>query len=562
MKCIYVCILAFCLLSATSQQGRGDEALRTRVTDGLVENGGWNPVYAELIAEKLEASFGFHDTVGTLDDRIRDIRRLNSKTGAQLLAVQHPGYLDAFLLFPDDYVAALRALGSDQVGEEQVLAALLRRPTGEGLKDSVFLLRRYGLDLARLAPEPGFLDLFEALSWVADDPVPPELLDWLGLRLHEMRREDMEAMTELFLTHRRPLRDGKYSRSLEMSWKTLRHIRRSNPSLADLLLEHLDVWSVLNVPGFVAAMDAQMQKNEVQAQQVLVFLLGWQGSRYAMSGDMPWTDPLPDENRTTALDILEVNDSAIVSAMFQWRDDPRFWVFAADLQKRKFIPCLVMKEGNDLAKLGEYLDLEAQALSQVCRPGPSIWVRIIPGSGAYLAAVKMWSGAPLQTSDYIDAGFDTVSLVMIAVPGSGQAAKGLGLVGRLMAPGRGVVASGVEGMARAAAVTSIRSGLLAVAERESANITRGILNKGIGRAFGVSAKSVLEAARRNSQTAQAIQYAFEEKIDEVSMVELFEYAVSTEFFRCFGLPEQLRQNDLICQSLLPAIVVATEESIP
>ncbi len=133
MKYLCICILVLCLLANIGREVRGDEALRARVTDGLVKNDGWEPAYAELIAEKLEVSFGFHDTVGTLDDRIRELRRLSGKDGAQLLAVHHPGYLDAFLPYPDKYVAAFGALGSEQFREDQVLTALLRRPTSEGL---------------------------------------------------------------------------------------------------------------------------------------------------------------------------------------------------------------------------------------------------------------------------------------------------------------------------------------------------------------------------------------------------------------------------------------------
>lgn len=558
MKLSQIAALVLGLLSISSL-AHADDALRARVAHGLAQNDGWDPVYAEMIADSLEISFELHDAVGTLDDRIRELRRLNGSADAQRLAVLHPGYLDAFLIAPDEYVSALNALGSDQMGEEQLLAALLRRPSNEGIKDSVSLFKRYGPDLVRLAPEPGFLDLFEALSWVADEPGPPELYGWLGRRLREMRPEDITMMTELFLTHRGSLRNDSYSAILEDSWMVLRRLRGTNPGLADLLLEHRDVWPMLGAPGFVDAMGVQFRLDRAQAQRFLIFLLGARGARYEMSGEMPWSNPLPDDFRATALRIAEDNDGVVVGAMFQWRGEGAFWRFASDEQKRNFIPCLVQKEANDPARLGKYLETPARALAQICRPEPSMLVRVLPGSGAYLAAVKAWNGAPLDTTDILGAGLDTFDIALIVVPGAGSAVKGLGMFGRLIAPSKGAIVEWVESTTKTIVVSGIRSELTAAAEREASNFALGVLNSGVGRTFGIGAETVLEAMQRNPQTSRAIRYLLGDKVDELAVGHALEYAVSTEIFRCFRLPEVQREDDQICQSLLPAIFTAAPE---
>ena len=125
--------------------------------------------------------------------------------------------------------------------------------------------------------------------------------------------------------------------------------------------------------------------------------------------------------------------------MFQWRENSDFWAFAEDPQKRQFITCLVEKDEKNPAKLENYLHLKKDALRAICRPKPSSLVSAIPGSGIYLAATKVWSGAPLETEDYLDAGFDTIVLLSSFVPVAAPVLKKLGLFGKLIRPGRGVL---------------------------------------------------------------------------------------------------------------------------
>lgn len=531
-----------------------DNTLRNRVISGLSIDGGWDRDNAELIAERLETSFALHDSVGNLESRIKNVRLLAGNLPAQNLAVQHPGYLDAFLSDPDGYAQAMASISGDGLRKEGALTALLRRPTAEGLKDSLVLLRLYGENLAGLSSQPGFLDFFEALSWVADD-APPALADWLKRRLDEIRPQDIGQMTELFLMHRFPLRDRHNAQLLEDAWQVLNRTRRLNPELTNLLLEHRNVWSMLLEPDFVSAMDVQVRHDQDQARDVLVFLLGRQGALYGtLDGFKNWSAPLPEANRRAALKIISDNDASTIYVMFYWRDSPEFWSFIANRERLTFVPCLLRKGAGNPANLGPWWGYKTSALANICDSDPSIFVRSIPFYAVYDVGNKMIDGVPLDWGDAANLGLESLSIVTVAKAG--------GILGRLSA--RTALATVEVGNPDAS--TLGKAGRRATADSTAATVRNVVADqirldksrinhmeprRGVGRALGVDGVDLVASLAKKPGAQPAMALVMEYGMNASGSI-VVEHTISTEFFRCAALPTT-QTEDAICNMLSSAL---------
>ena len=542
----------FTILTTASwfaQTAVADEALRERVASGLSEQGGWHRTRAELIALKLETSFALHDAVGRLDSRLKNLRLLAGNIPAQDLAVRHPGYLDAFLLDPDGYLKAVRRVNGDRIREESVLTALLRRPTKEGLKDAQFLLQSYGEDIARLASAPGFLDFFEALSWVGDD-APLELKQWLGRRLKEVRPRDLESMTSLFVLHRIPLRDRRNLSDLEDGWNALQRSRNSNPALANLLLEHRNIWRILQAPNFVDAMEVQVQHDMDRAKAVLIFVLGQAGALYVVP-DLPnWSDALPAEHLPVAFELIADNDEAMMAAMFYWRDDPAFWSFIADRNKRAHLTCLLRKSDLDPGGLSMWWSWEESALANICRSEPSFLVRSIPLYSVYQVSNKLIDGVPLGWGDAADIGLESMSVLAVAKAAGLFGRSGFKAIQLAQEAGSPVASTVVTSSRRATTDTTTAMVRKIIADRISADARQQASSspvRGFSRALGVSTSTVVRSISAKPDAHPAMVLAMEHGMNASGELAV-EHALSTEFFRCATLAVQ-GSEDPICTSL-------------
>lgn len=536
---------------------RADADLQARVAVALAQDDGWDQTGAELIAEELELSFALHESTGTLDQRISALRRLNGMLDAQRLAVAHPGYLDAVLLEPELFSTALQRLGLDMTGEEQILAAILVRPTGEGLRDSARLIDHFGADLARVASEPGFADLFEALSWVADD-APPDLTNWLGRRLHEMSREDLAMMTELFLTHRVQLRDREHAPYLDNAWTVLNQVRRSNPALFNLLLSHREIWRAIS-PDLVEALRIQLKRDTKHAQNALVFLLGSDGALFEMSESLIWGHPLTDDSLETAITIFKADKDEAMAAMFQFRDNPRFWHFVGDENNRRLLPCLVKKSESGLSALEKIFESGSDPVADDCRDEANVFVQTIPLYSVYSLVKKFRAGAPIEAADLGGLGVDVATTLL-------PVGKALGIGGRLglrlrlfHAPARaGEAINTTKGAAKTGMV--LRSGfgttVASALEAEATRVVNAGMQTGADNALRMGHEALTKAMATNPRMSAVTRNLITEYA-EGAPIDLAISALSTEFLRCTSQPVRQMEEDRLCQDVVPMVIAST-----
>jgi len=537
---------------ATGMIGPAHADLSARVVDGLTANGGWVRANAELIAQRLEPGFKLHDSIGGLEDRINALRRLSDKPDAQRLALRHPGYLDALLVDPDGFSDVIGGLALDRAGEEALLSGLSRRPTTAGLQGSLALLRLYGQDLARLAPEPGFLDLFEVLSFIADEPASPELRDWLGRRIHELRPERIGQLTHLLVLHYLPLRDLANSEQLELGWQALASAQSANPELYDVLIQHRGVWGALQTPGFVTAMKVQVRYDQDQARAVLAFLLGTDLALFETSETFNWPKPLDEGYNEAALDIIAVNDPLAMAAMLRFRANPEFWDFAKDRQRRLRIGCLVEKGRNDPDSLRTYFAYETAAVEKTCKPEHSLLVRNIPLFSIYVVAENYRAGVPLGWGNALLVTVDVASIIPIG--------RVVGYASKVAVKGLPTVVKG----ARLATNETASQAVLAVVQSsiraEVSNRAREGMGSGLGLAFGIKAVAVLLHMSANPKLSSAVMAALREYGQNIATEEALTSAISTEFFRCAALSAQRIGVEEICKGLMPAMTAEAEKT--
>jgi hypothetical protein len=546
----------FSLVLAATNGVHADTRLQERVASGLAENDGWELINAELIAERLELSFALHDATGTLDNRIRTLRSLSGNTEAQDLAVAHPGYLDAILIAPDTYPTAIRRLGLDNYDEAALLAAILRRPTAEGLRDSANLIDHFGEDLTKFAPDPAFPDLFEVLSWIADD-APPGLLGWLDKCLHEASPDDIVMLTEVFFTHRVPLRDPENAMQLEEAWRVLKNVRRTDPALFKFLLSHRGIWQAVATPDFRRSIEQQMHRGQAHALRVLVHLLGKNGALYEMSESLNWPDPLPHNQLETALRILQDDDDRMMAAMFHYREDPTFWNFAGDGSKRALLPCLIEKAKDDLDQLETRFSMRQSALEYICKSEVSGLVKAIPFYSIFDISQKMIAGVPVGWGDAADLGLD-VGTTMVPI---GK----LGIAGRLV-PGLRLGGAAAKTVGQTSARIGIAENGVIVKQgfdatvantirMEAARVAKLGARTGLGRAFGVGHQAVSKAMAANPRLSEAAKKLGNDYSENV-IGDFAMDALSTEFLRCASQPPSPTQPDMICQDVERAVVAA------
>ena len=538
-----------------------DADLQQRVATALSQDGGWDQSGAELIAEELELSFALHESTGTLDQRIRALRRLNGMVDAQMLAVGQPGYLDAFLLEPELFTSAFQRLGLDSIGEEQLLAALLVRPTAEGLHDSAKLLNRFGTDLARLAPEPGFADFFEALSWVADD-APPDLMNWLGSRLQELQPDDLVMMTELLVTHRLPLQDFQNAAHLEGAWNVLHQVRQTDPALFNLLLSHRDIWSTATTPDLVRAIQTQQKRDAKHARNVLVLLLGSNGAFYEVSESLQWDQPLSGDNLKTAISILIADEDATMAAMFQFRDNAAFWKFAGDQETRALLPCLVKKATDakqNLSAIEAEFQVKPSALAFKCKPEDSAWVRMAPFYSIYKIRQKYVAGAPIDLGDVGGAGFDlatTLIPVGKALGIGGRAGLGLRLSRIPTTANKATKVTTLTAKASGTLTTGFGTTVAEVLEAEAKRVMTAGLTSGTGQALRMGHEALTKTMAANPRMSTLTRELIEDYSVSVGF-ELTANTLSTEFLRCSSQPVRQMEEDRLCQDIVPIFVIPT-----
>jgi hypothetical protein len=552
---ISVTIIGLCLGCAAVADA--DTELQNRVTAALSQDDGWDETGAALIAENLELSFALHDSIGALDKRTNALRRLNGMLDAQRLAVSHPGYLDAFLLEPELYTTAIQRLGLDHIGEEQLLAAILVRPTAEGLRDSARLIDHFGADLARLSAEPAFADFFEALSWVADDG-PPDLTDWLGNRLREMSPDDIAMMTELFVTHLVQLRDRENALYLESTWAVLDQVRRTNPALFNLLLSHRDIWHAIS-PDLVEAMQIQLGRDVIYARNALVLLLGAEGALFEMSESLRWDGPLEGERLKTAITIFKENNDAAMAVMFQFRDNPRFWDFAGDEDTRALLPCLVAKAKQKLPAIEEKFQADPDAVKYECRREANAFIRALPLYSLFKLAEKYIAGAPITAGDIGSAGFDVVTALMPLGKAVGIGGR-IGLGARLARPptGSGQTVKLAQGLTKSGAVLESGFGttVTRLIEAEAKRVASAGMQTGVGNAFRMGHETLKKAMATHPNVSAATK----ELIEEYAIgapIELAADTLSTEFLRCTSQPVTQMEEDQLCKDLVPLFIDAT-----
>ncbi|MTH60043.1 hypothetical protein [Paracoccus litorisediminis] len=519
-----------------------DTDVLSGVVNGLTANDGWDRSNAELIAESLQLGFELHDATGTLDFRINQLRRLNGNSEAQRFAVRHPGYLDALFVDPREFVDAFAVLTMDRSGEEALLSGLTRRPTTEGLKGSLALLRHYGPDLARLSSAPGFPDLFEALSWVADEPISYELKGWLGQRLQEIHGHDIGPLTQLLTQHYLPLR-ARNAVGLEAGWKVLMAAQSTNPALYDTLILHRGIWGWLQTPGFVRSVNVQVKADRNQAHAVLIFLLGHEQALLESSTTLNWPKPLPD-NRAAALDIIAQNDPSAMAAMFHFRNDHLFWKLASDKDRRDRIACLMRKSGNDYEMLRTYFQQGTEAIRKQCERPASFLVRNIPLFQLYELIDKYRAGVPLGWSDAGAASADVGSFIL----------SGLGrYVANGVVKGARIAAAGRHGTALQTPAVVLQTVIQSSIRTETKNLATSNMWSGLGRSLTVNTRTVVQRMAKDKTLRATARLTLSEYGQNIAAEEAMAAVVSTEYFRCASLSAAQMQVDEICLTLLPVI---------
>jgi len=421
---------AFCLAALfISSVATADttETVRFR----LAQSGWGNEAINSLLSIHAE-EFSLDARSGWLNSRLDRLAGLGRHRSILRIIEQFPEYADLFVnaAKPEMLARTLSDLAIDSRDMGRLLNLFIGWSSRAEIEHLQQVLESHGASIMFFADSAELYLVAEALALSHTEGAPLAYLDWLAIELRRHRSEHrLEEILVVNETHGRVIAgrmaDPNFAIEFPFLWRQFRGLLNGTTydreHFFSGLLSHAGVWDTLSQPNGAAAL-----QHSKEWASLLLFTLwgsaGWTQPAEAAGPLLEFRDMLRPETREWLLRTNASSDDA-TRALGKWGlllyDSDDFWEMTLDSKRSPYLSCILADAerqsgwngSGEMAsvfrdRLKQLANLEDTAVTRMCRPSDSMFMRALPGYFAVTLIGDLWAGVPITALDVVSTGSD------------------------------------------------------------------------------------------------------------------------------------------------------------